>query len=88
VLLAEFLGWYGAVAILGAYALVSFRRIRPDGAIYQLLNLTGALGIMAISAAKGVTQSVILNACWAGIAFVALVRGPRSRRPDDADYGV
>jgi hypothetical protein len=71
--LAEAVGWYGTVAIVGAYALVSFKVVAADGLIYQLLNLTGALGIIVISAIKGVKQSVTLNVFWALIALVALV---------------
>jgi hypothetical protein len=47
--------------------------VPSDGVIYQLLNLTGALGIILISALKGVKQSVTLNVFWALIALVALV---------------
>jgi hypothetical protein len=70
----EIAGWYGACAIVLAYFLVSFKVIRPDGLVYQLLNLTGAIGIIVISAIKGVRQSVVLNAFWAVIALIALLR--------------
>lgn len=72
--LAEIVGWYGTVAIVGSYALVSFNLVSATGAVYQLLNLTGAVGIIIISALKGVKQSVTLNIFWAVIAVVALVR--------------
>ncbi|HWB38674.1 MAG TPA: hypothetical protein VG604_00335 [Candidatus Saccharimonadales bacterium] len=72
--LIEYAGWYGTAAIVGAYALVSFKVIAADGAIYQLLNLTGALGIIAISLKKKVRQSAVLNAFWAIIAIAALLR--------------
>lgn len=71
---AEIIGWYGTFAILLAYALVSFNEIKADGWLFQLLNLTGALGIITISLVKGVRQSVALNAFWAIIAIAALVR--------------
>ena len=51
----------------------SFKIIGARGLPYQLLNLTGALGIIAISAIKGVRQSVVLNIFWALIAAIALV---------------
>lgn len=72
--IAEISGWYGAAAIVGSYALVSFNIIAPTDLIYQLLNLSGALGIMALSIVKGVKQSVVLNAFWAMIAAVAIIR--------------
>lgn len=70
----ELAGWYGAIAILSAYALVSFVVIAPQGIIYQLLNLTGALGVIIISIYKNVKQSVVLNIFWAGVALVALLQ--------------
>jgi hypothetical protein len=71
---AEIVGWYGTVAIVGAYALVSFKVVSASGAPYQLLNLTGAIGIIIISALKGVRQSVVLNSFWALIAIIALAQ--------------
>jgi hypothetical protein len=71
---AEVVGWYGAIAIVLAYALVSFNAIPADGWIFQLLNLTGAIGIIVISLIKGVRQSVALNTFWAVIAVIALIR--------------
>lgn len=70
---AELAGWYGTVAIVLAYVLVSFKLIEADSAIYQLLNLTGALGIIVISIVKRAKQPAVLNAFWALIALVALV---------------
>ncbi len=73
-LFAEIAGWYGATAILTAYALVSFNVIEGSGLWFQLLNLTGALGIIAISTYKKVKQSIVLNIFWSIVAIVALVR--------------
>ena len=70
---AEIAGWYGMVAIVLAYILVSFKVVPPDGVVYQLLNLTGAIGIITISVVKGVKQSAILNIFWALIAAIALI---------------
>lgn len=67
-------GWYGVVAILGAYALVIFEVIPPNGNAYQLLNLTGAMGIVFVTAYKKDTQPLVLNAAWAIIALAAIVR--------------
>ena len=72
--LSEIAGWYGAAAILGSYALVSFNVISPSGYAYQLLNLTGAIGLMIISIKKDVKQSVVLNIVWSSVAIVALLK--------------
>lgn len=71
---AEAAGWYGTVAIVLAYVLVSFNAVPAGGAVYQLLNLTGAAGIIVIAAVKKVRQPLILNLFWAVIAIVALIR--------------
>jgi hypothetical protein len=70
----EIAGWYGMTAILIAYAMVSFGLLDAGGAVFQILNLTGALGIITISAYKNVKQSVVLNIFWAGVAVVALFK--------------
>jgi hypothetical protein len=70
---AEIVGWYGAFAILLAYALVSFKVIPSSGYLYQILNLTGAVGIAVISIVNKVKQPATLNIVWAIIAFVAIV---------------
>ncbi len=72
-LLAEIIGWYGVVAILLAYALVSFNIIASNDIIYQLLNFTGAFGIAVISLIKKAYQPAVLNITWAIIAIIALL---------------
>ena len=72
--LIEFLGWVGALAILGAYISVSFNVISAKSVTYQLLNLFGAVGIMFDSYHHRAIQSVTINIIWALLALVALVR--------------
>lgn len=72
--LAEAAGWYGAAAIMCAYGLVSFGLINAESYVFQLLNLTGALGILVIVIVDKVTQSIILNIFWAAIAAVTIFR--------------
>lgn len=73
-IIGEIVGWYGTAAIICAYALVSFNIISADSVAYQLLNLTGAIGIIVISLVKGLRQTVVLNVFWLIIAVVALAR--------------
>ncbi len=72
-LFAEIVGWYGTVAILIAYVLVSFSVISGDSLLFRLLNLTGALGIIVIATYKKVRQSIVLNIFWAGVAIAAII---------------
>ena len=73
-LFIEIYGWYGAVAIVLAYALVSFGALSPTGLLFQLLNATGALGIVLVSFYKKAYQPGVLNIIWTFIALVALTR--------------
>lgn len=71
--LSEAIGWYGAVAILLAYALLSFGVLPSVSLEYQLLNLTGALGIILISMKKNNYQPAALNAVWALVALMSIL---------------
>ena len=70
----ELFGWYGMIAIVLAYALVSFSVLQPTDLIYQLLNGTGALGIVLVSFHKRAYQPGVLNIIWTLIALVAIIK--------------
>jgi hypothetical protein len=70
----EACGWYGMSALILAYGLVSFEVIQGNGIAYQLLNLSGGIGLMIVAAAKNVLQSVLLNVFWTIIGIVAILR--------------
>jgi len=44
--LTEFLGWYGVIAVIIAYFLLSFNFLTSSSLLFQILNFTGAIGIM------------------------------------------
>ena len=70
----EILGWIGTFLVLGAYFLVSFSWLDGESLIFQLMNLFGSLGLLAIAFSKKVYQSVVVNIVWAAIGIVALVK--------------
>ncbi|PIR74659.1 MAG: transporter [Candidatus Magasanikbacteria bacterium CG10_big_fil_rev_8_21_14_0_10_47_10] len=72
--LNEIIGWYGTVAIITAYALLSFDFLSAKSLLYQILNATGALGIVYISFRKKAYQPGVLNIVWAVIASIALLQ--------------
>ena len=72
--IVEVVGWTGTALILIAYFLVSFELIEPGSATFQLLNLSGAFGILIISLYKKVYQTVVTNTFWMIIAIVALIQ--------------
>jgi len=69
----NYFGWYGVAAILLAYALLNADVIQVKSVAYQLLNLTGALGIVGEALSKKDMQPAILNGIWAIIAVLALI---------------
>jgi len=69
----DVVGWYGVVATIGAYILVSFLILSPTSLVYQALNLTGALGVTIETYYKKDYQPFWLNLIWMLIAFVAII---------------
>ncbi|MFA6105456.1 MAG: hypothetical protein WC725_02535 [Patescibacteria group bacterium] len=72
--ISEIIGWYGTAAILLAYALLSFGVLSSNNIFYQLLNITGALGLVIISFRKKTYQPGILNIIWSIIAAIAIIK--------------
>ncbi len=72
--LIQVAGWYGVLAILCAYILLSLGILAPTALPYQLLNLTGALGIIIETRYRRDLQPLVLNIVWLCAAAVALFR--------------
>ncbi|MEX1068253.1 MAG: hypothetical protein WED08_00340 [Patescibacteria group bacterium] len=73
-ILLEALGWYGLVATLAAYGLISAGVFGSRDIAYHLLNLTGALSLATVVWRKRAWPLVVLNLVWMAIAVVALIR--------------
>lgn len=71
---SEWLGWYGVVAILVAYLLNNFGLLSVKDVSYQLLNLTGALGIAVDALKQKNYQPVVLNIIWGLVALLAILK--------------
>jgi hypothetical protein len=71
-------GWVGALLILGAYSLLSNGKIQARSALYQWMNVVGAVGLIINSGWNTAWPSVALNVVWLGIAGYALHRNRRS----------
>jgi len=72
--LVELYGWYGMAAIILAYALASFSVIKATDVTFQILNGTGALGIVFVSFHKKAYQPAVLNILWTLIAVIAMAK--------------
>lgn len=73
-IIEEIVGWYGTIAIVLAYALLSFGAIDGDSLLYQILNGTGAIGIVYISFKKKAYQPGVLNIIWTIITIAAIIK--------------
>ncbi len=73
-LLVEVVGWIGSLAILSAYALNSYQKIRSDSPLFLLLNLAGGLLLMAYTYYKDAFANTFLNLVWVIVAVIALVK--------------
>ena len=70
----EIFGWYGAVAVIVAYTLISFSFLDADNIWYHLIIGSGALGIMVVSFYKKSYQPAVLNLIFTLVAVVAILR--------------
>ncbi len=73
-IITEILGWYGVIAIVGAYMLLSFDFVGSNSVVFQVLNLTGAIGIVVDAIEDRNIQPAVLNIIWALVALIALVK--------------
>lgn len=73
-LVADLLGWAGALMVLLAYGAVSFQKIRPDSAVYQVPNAVGGLFLVVNTVYYHAYPSAFVNVVWIGIALAARAR--------------
>lgn len=69
---AEWFGWYGAIAIIAAYILVSADVIPAKGFWFHFLNASGGLGVALISLQKKAYQPMTINVFRALTGVIAL----------------
>ncbi|NQW28316.1 MAG: hypothetical protein HQ474_10430 [Flammeovirgaceae bacterium] len=73
-LLVDILGWLGSIEVVLAYALISAKKMSPNSKIYQWLNISGALFLIANTLFYGAFPSATVNVIWVVIGWVALVK--------------
>ena len=77
---ADVIGWAGALALLAAYALLGWDRLRPTSIGYIGLNLAGSAGLAVNGVVHGAWPSTALNLLW---LLIGLVGWRRRQRPPD-----
>ena len=71
------IGWVGAVALLIAYALISFKRLEGNSTTFQFLNIGGSVLLAANTIFYGSYPSTFVNLIWAGIAVFSIATRKR-----------
>ena len=71
------IGWAGAVALLIAYALISFKSLEGDSTTFQFLNIGGSVLLAANTIFYGSYPSTFVNLIWAGIAVFSIATRKR-----------
>ena len=74
------LGWIGSIAVVAAYGLNSYQKIKSDSLIFQFLNLIGAILLIINSIYKQVYPFTFINSVWTVIAVVAIVGIVKKKR--------
>ncbi len=78
-IIIDILGWSGSSAILIAYALVSYNKVKPNSSIYQFLNIFGSGLLLVNTFYFGSFPASFLNFAWMCIGIFALI-SLRSKR--------
>lgn len=76
---ADAVGSFGVALLLLAFFLNAFGWLGREARAYQLLNLAGAAIAGWASWMIGYLPFVVLEATWAAVALVALLRGQAAR---------
>jgi hypothetical protein len=71
------IGWFGAAALLVAYAMVSSRKLEGNSTVYQLLNIVGSLLLAANTVFYRAYPSSFVNLIWIGIAVFSIATRKR-----------
>lgn len=70
----EIIGWVGSAAVLVAYGLNSYQKMKSDSAIFYILNLMGGLFLIVYTIHKEAYANAFINIAWVAIAGIAIVK--------------
>ncbi|MFA5605629.1 MAG: hypothetical protein WDA07_00375 [Leucobacter sp.] len=84
-LLVDIAGWAGMVLLLGAYTLLTLKKLRGDGWRYQLMNLLGGLGLATNAYYNGAIPVAVLNICWFLIGVFGFITARKKRQTERSE---
>ena len=73
-LIVDILGWIGSVAVIAAYGLNSYQKIKSDSYLFLTLNLVGGIFLIVYSYYYTAYANTFINVVWVIIAVPALIK--------------
>jgi len=73
-LLVDILGWIGSVAVLIAYGLNSYQKLRSNSVMFYLLNIIGGIFLIVYTVYKEAFANTFINVVWVVVAIPALIK--------------
>lgn len=73
-LFIDILGWTGSIAILIAYGLNSYQKLKSTSLVFYLLNLAGGIFLIIYTIDKEAFASAFVNIIWVIIAMLAIYK--------------
>lgn len=73
-LLVDILGWIGSVAVIAAYGLNSYQKIKSNSYLFLILNLVGGVFLIVYSFYYTAYANTFINVVWVIIAVPALIK--------------
>jgi hypothetical protein len=70
----ELCGWAGAILVLIAYYLVTSGKAKGDSASFQMINIGGALFLVAYTYNCNAYASMIVNIIWVVIGMTSVIK--------------
>lgn len=72
--LVDILGWIGSIAVVAAYGLNSYQKIKSDSWTFLTMNIVGGVFLTVYTIYKEAYANTFINIVWVIIAVPALVR--------------
>ena len=81
-IIVQICGWVGTALFVGAYYLVSDKKLDPAGGVYQWLNLVGSVCLGVNVFYQKAWPALALEIVWGAIAVSALLRSRKLKYTD------
>lgn len=71
---SQIIGWAGALLVVLAYFLISYKKIASTSKLYQILNLVGAICVGINAYYQEAFPSFFIQIVWGIIAVTSLIK--------------